>query len=38
MKKSGFATFKKSSYGAYNQNNPGNTSSSFGTNTAKDSK
>jgi hypothetical protein len=35
MKKPGFSSFKKSTYGAFNG---ANTFSSFGTNTAKDSK
>lgn len=38
MKKSGFASFKKSTYGAYNANNGYNTFNSYGMHTAKDSK
>jgi hypothetical protein len=38
MKKNGFASFKKSTYGAYNVQNANNTSSSYGTGTAKDTK
>ena len=38
MKKSGFASFKKPSYGAYNANNGYNTFNSYGMHTAKDSR